>query len=423
MFKFIHAADLHLDSALKGLERYEGAPVDEIREAARSALKNLVELAVCESVGFVVIAGDIYDGDWKHHNTGMFFLSQMNRLREAGIPVIVISGNHDAANKMTRTLNLPDNVQMLSHKQPETATCARLDELGVAIHGRSFAKAAETDNLARDYPPKVPGLFNIGLLHTSLEGSSEHATYAPCTLDDLLQKDYDYWALGHVHNRAIVHDSPPIVFSGNLQGRHIRETGAKGCYLVTVDDRHQCSLEFRPLDVFRWETCCTDLSDIEQPEEMLTRFSAALALVVDRHPDMPLGVRVMLTGKCAAHQQLLADQERWTSEIHASALVASSGKVWVEKVCYQTRPKRNADTELMGDGPIGEIVSYLQELATDEKQLEGIAQELADLRRKLPNELIQGEDNLGLDSSDGMRQYLADVEQILLSRLMEDAPS
>jgi len=197
MITFLHAADIHLDSPLRGLERYPGVAVDEIRAATRRALENLVSLAIEREIGFVVIAGDIYDGDWKDHNTGLFFVAQMSRLRTAGIPVIMIAGNHDAANKMTRSLNLPSNVQMLSSRHAETAIHPRLEELGVAVHGRSFAHAAETDNLAREYPSKRAGMFNIGILHTALDGADEHARYAPCSLTDLQQKDYDYWALGH----------------------------------------------------------------------------------------------------------------------------------------------------------------------------------------------------------------------------------
>src|SRR5713101_8288517 len=120
MFKFLHAADIHLDSPLKGLERYEGAPIDQLRQATRRALENLIQLALDEKVAFVLIAGDLYDGTWKDYNTGLFLTAQMARLREANIAVVVIAGNHDAANKMTRTLRLPDNVTLLAAAKPDS---------------------------------------------------------------------------------------------------------------------------------------------------------------------------------------------------------------------------------------------------------------------------------------------------------------
>ena len=149
MFRFLHAADIHLDSPQRGLDRYEGAPVAECRGATRRALENLVELALAEKVAFVVIVGDLYDGDWPDYNTGLFFGKQMVRLRDGGIPVFMIRGNHDAANKMTKDLKLVDNVHVLSSQHAETHV---LDDHGVAIHGQSFPTQAVLTNLARSYP-------------------------------------------------------------------------------------------------------------------------------------------------------------------------------------------------------------------------------------------------------------------------------
>ena len=171
--KFIHTADIHLDSPLCRLEAYEGAPVEEVRQASRRAFENLIDLAIEESVDFVLIAGDLFDGDWKDYNTGLYFIKQAGRLSDSRIQVFIVSGNHDAAGKMTRSLPYPDNVHVLSWRKPETRI---IDHLKVAVHGQSFPKVAVTDNLAIDYPDPVPGHFNIGLLHTSLTGREGHET-------------------------------------------------------------------------------------------------------------------------------------------------------------------------------------------------------------------------------------------------------
>ena len=135
MFSFIHAADVHIDSPLWGLERYEGAPVDEIRGATRRSFENLVTLAIEEKVDFVIIAGDLYDGEWKDYNTALFFVREVAKLRDAGIRVFAVTGNHDAASQITRSLRMPDNVTLFSTRKPQTI---RLDSLGVALHGQSF---------------------------------------------------------------------------------------------------------------------------------------------------------------------------------------------------------------------------------------------------------------------------------------------
>jgi DNA repair exonuclease SbcCD nuclease subunit len=246
MFRFIHAADIHLDSPLKGLELAEDAPLEDIRAASRRALENLVDLAIGEEVAFILIAGDLYDGEWRDFNTGLFFNQCMVKLKDAGIRVFVISGNHDAANQMTKTLQLPDNVHKFSSRKAETITIEGID---VAVHGQSFGARAVSNNLSLNYPEARGGHFNIGLLHTALSGREGHEPYAPCSVDDLRSKGYQYWALGHVHKREEVHNDPWIVFPGNIQGRHIREIGHKGCTMVTVDEKQVSYVKHIDLNV------------------------------------------------------------------------------------------------------------------------------------------------------------------------------
>ena len=188
MVRFIHTADIHLTAPYRGLERYEGAP-RLLRSATRQAFDNLIKLAVDQGVDFVLIAGDLYDGDWLDYNTGLYFVRQMNVLREAGISLFLVRGNHDAASQIAKSLTLPDNVREFSCQGPETVI---LDSLGVALHGQGYLQRQETSNLARNYPDPVPGLVNIGLLHTALDGREGHEPYAPCSVDELVNKGYDY---------------------------------------------------------------------------------------------------------------------------------------------------------------------------------------------------------------------------------------
>jgi DNA repair exonuclease SbcCD nuclease subunit len=255
MMKFVHAADLHLDSPLRGLQRYEGAPVDRMRGATRRALENLIALCLEEEVRLLLLAGDLFDGNWKDYSTGLFFAKQMSRLRQAGIPVVLIRGNHDAASQITRSLQLPDNVVELATRRPETRV---FEELGIAVHGQGFATRAVSEDLALRYPAAVAGLVNVGLLHTCATGREGHDPYAPCAVETLIAKGYDYWALGHVHRREVLAQDPWIVFAGNLQGRHVKEAGAKGATLVTLAGGRITDVVHRPLDVVRWVICDVD---------------------------------------------------------------------------------------------------------------------------------------------------------------------
>ena len=270
--QFLHASDLHIDSPLRGLDRYEGAPVARLRTATRAALERLVDVAITEHVDFVLFAGDIYDRDWQDFHTGLFFREQMVRLGRANIRVFIVQGNHDAQGVITRQLILPPNVTVFSSR---TAQTFRIDELSVAIHGRSFPDRAVDEDLVPAYPPPVPDFFNIGMLHTSLNGRPGHDPYAPTDLATLVSKGYDYWALGHVHAREVVSEAPRVVFPGNLQGRHANETGAKGCEMVTVN-AGRIEAEFVALDVVRWHQMAVPLDGHDRLETLGAAVSEAL---------------------------------------------------------------------------------------------------------------------------------------------------
>jgi DNA repair exonuclease SbcCD nuclease subunit len=308
---------------------------------------------------------------------------------------------------------------MLSSRKAETV---ELTDLGVAIHGRGFASPQVADNVVNQYPARRAGWFNIGVLHTSLDSESdgEHARYAPCRIDDLRQKEYDYWALGHIHTRAIRHRDPPIVYPGNLQGRHVRETGPKGCMVVSVDDAGTARSDFVPVDVFRWELCVVDASGLTSTDDLLSECAAQLSALLDGNDGLPLAVRIMLTGRTAAHQHLAAELSSWTNQMRAMALDVSGGKLWLEKVKSKTRPPRAATEAALSDGPMSELLRQCRELHDSHELLDELAAELADFKRKLPDELRHGEDSLALDDPDRLREMLADVQALLVGRLAEE---
>lgn len=418
MFSFIHAADIHLDSALRGLARHENAPVDTVRGATREALRGLVGLAREQAVDFVLISGDLYDGDWPDYNTGLFFAAQMAQLDAANIPVMLIAGNHDAHSQITRRLRLPANVHLFGADAPETH---ELKDLRVAIHGQSFATRAVTENLALKYPAPVPGVFNIGLLHTALDGRAGHDPYAPCTLEDLTALGYDYWALGHVHTREILHESPPIVFPGNTQGRHIRETGPKGCYLVRAGGHKPCSLEFHPLDVVRWAELTVDLTGLHREGEALDCCRASLDAALEEAGGRVLAARVVFTGTTPLHAVLRGDLDRLTAEVCALALAGGGEAIWVEQVSLKTQPARETAQETtLETGPIAELAAYMAALDDDAAAVVTFSQALEPLARRLPGELRREPDPLDLVGGDAVRAVLADALPLLQSRLQAE---
>lgn len=415
MFRFIHAADIHLDSALHGLERYEGAPVEEIRGATRRAFDNLIALAIDEQASFVLLAGDLYDGDWKDYNTGLYFVERMGRLREAGIQVFVVAGNHDAASQITKHLRLPNNVKMFATHAPEQVI---LDDLGVAIHGQGFATRAVTDDISQAYPQGDPQLFNIGLLHTCLDGKPGHEPYAPCTIDGLRSKGYRYWALGHVHQREQVNRDPWIVFPGNVQGRHIRETGPKGCTLVTADNGEVARVEHRDLDVMRWSLCKLDVTDIASADEIYEQARAGLQAVLDDAEGRPAAARLVLHGVCPAHSRLHADREYWVQEYRALCSSLGGAGVWLEKVSIDTRPYVSADDVFARDDALGGLLRGIRDLELDDIALDELAHEMSALRQKLPAEILSGEDHYDPTDPERIKDILEDIKALLVKQLL-----
>jgi DNA repair exonuclease SbcCD nuclease subunit len=416
-FTFIHAADIHLDSPLRGLEKYEGAPVEEIRNASREALINLVNLAIEQEVAFVVIAGDVYDGDWKDYHTGLFFVNQMTRLKKAGIEVYMIRGNHDAQSIITKELKLPDNVIEFAVNQPSTEIN---EEWKVAIHGQGFASRSVTENLARAYPDKLDGYLNIGILHTSATGREGHETYAPCTVDDLLQKKYDYWALGHIHLREVLHkENPVILFPGNIQGRHVRETGNKGCTLVHVENGHITSYDHHSLDVLRWEICEVDASAVDSLDELIEAARQEIDHLQQQADGRFLAIRFQITGASPIHEQLIVEKNHVINNLRSMAL--EFGDVWIEKVKINTTRIVSLDELKETHTPIASILEFLEEVRHDEDTINELLEEFEDIQNALPLELKQGEDNFDFSDPEAMTVRLKEVEDLILHHIQTKA--
>lgn len=413
MFRFLHAADTHIDSPLEGLDAYDGAPVAQLRGATRAAFANLVDLALAERVDFLLLAGDLYDGDWKDYSTGLFFTRQMARLKAAAIPVCLIAGNHDAASVLTRRLTLPDNVHVFSTRTAETR---QLDGLPVAIHGRGFPHRAVPENLVPDYPAPLSGRFNIGLLHTSLTGTPGHDTYAPCSLADLTAKGYQYWALGHVHQPQVLAEAPWVVYPGNTQGRHVREAGPRGCRLVTVDDGLEVvDAEFRPLDVVRWDQVQVDVNGTVNITDIHTRIGAALACSHAGADGRLLAARVILVGACDQHAALKHDLPGLRAECINQAQMVGEG-IWIEDVAVRTTPRQDLAELAERDDLSRTVLAVLDQAEVGDV---AVPDEVRDLMKLLPAELRAGmEADL---APENRADLLDDLRGILLDSLARSA--
>ena len=415
--RFLHAADIHLDSPMSGLPHYPGAPTEEVRNATRQAFKNMIDLAIERAVDFVVIAGDLYDGDWKSYDTGLVFREQMIRLGEASIPAYVVLGNHDAASVITKKLSLPEGVHVFSHRK---ATTELLPDLGVAIHGQSFAKRDVYDDLSVEYPAPQDGLFNIGLLHTAADGREGHVSYAPCSTAALAAKGYDYWALGHVHQRELLNDSPVILFPGNLQGRHIRETAAdgKGCTIVEVDEAHRIDMEHVAVDVVRWAHLQIDAGGLDSMDGLLAKIEGELRSAHDACNGRLLAARLTLVGDTALHGALIGDNDDLLNEVRGRGLDVALNQVWIEKIKIKTRSLVSMQDLRERRDTLGDVVRALEFSGKDSAVQERLRTDLGALFDKVGNEAFERFPELAkLKDGDSLGELIERASELVIVSL------
>jgi len=403
-FRFIHAADLHLGSPFQGLALKDAAIAELFIEASRKAFSALVDQAVERGVDFFIVAGDVYDGDWKDNKIGLFFNREVARLERAGIPVFLLKGNHDAESVITKTITLPRNVSEFPVARPGTF---KLEHLKVALHGQGFAERSASENLALAYPKPEAGWFNIGVLHTSLTGREPHAPYAPCSAEDLRSRGYDYWALGHVHDFEIVAEDPLVVFPGNLQGRSIREQGAKGAVLVTVEDG-RVTHERIITDSARFAELAVAVEPDDDIPAILRRLEDALEAVAEKMEGRPLALRIRLGGRSRFRKELMARADDFRDEVQA-ACHRCHEDIWLEKLDVRVEPETGgatASADMLGLEGLIPMGAFPPELLSDAEA------RIAEIAARLPGGTGAGELALGDDAE----ALLEEARDLLLSR-------
>jgi DNA repair exonuclease SbcCD nuclease subunit len=380
-FQFIHAADLHIDSPLAALGAKDARVAATFAEAGRKAVERLISETIDSGAKFLIVAGDVFDGDWRDVSTGLFFAGELGKLDRKGIPTFLIKGNHDAVSEITRGLPYPESVHVFDALKGETLL---LEDLQVAVHGRSFPERAVPANFLASYPPRRDGWLNIGVLHTSLDGSSAHASYAPCTVADLQRFGYDYWALGHIHNAAVVSKDPWIVYPGNIQGRNPRERGAKGAVRVTVEDGRIADVQPFPLDSARWADERVDLAGLADDEAITEAVVTALKAAHEAAEGRALAVRLTLCGETAAHGRLVARLSEgaagWRAELQSLAYRLAQD-CWIEKIRIGTKPPAAA---LATEPDALDVASLLAAMAQEPEFLDEISGLLASVAAKAP---------------------------------------
>ena len=420
MFRFVHAADLHLDSPFRGLRQTQPELSKKLLKATFKAYDALIQLCIDKECQALLIAGDIFDGAARTIPGQRKFIKGLVRLSRAKIPVFICHGNHDPLDSWDASIldDIPSGVHQFG-ATPECVPVNPDDASSPLICGFSYPTQEVRESVLDGFPSGEPGRLTIGLLHANVGGDAGHDSYAPCTVDDLCDKGYDYWALGHVHTRAIKHDQhPTIVYPGNTQGRHINEQGARGVYVVDVDEQKHVDREFVALDVVRWAEAEVNINDIQTVLELEERLQACVGALQTGAQGRTLVFRLCLTGRGRLHSNVSNKEKReqWKEDLNGE-WGARQPLMFCTDIQDQTGSSIDRELLRKGNDFPADVVEVADAYLTEDKLVAQVEAQLALLGG---NSRVRRHLSGMVSNEDQARVLLNRAEEVALDLLLGD---
>jgi DNA repair exonuclease SbcCD nuclease subunit len=414
-FRFLHLADLHLETNFGG----RPSTRERLRHAALEAFENAVEYAINNKLHAVLAAGDLYDDPLLSVQTELAIGRQVQRLDEAHVWFLAVCGNHDPGSSAHRSIRLGletdaagaprERVHVFRDRQPEAVTVTDRDGTPVAVVvGAGHPNDAEGENLAANFPSITTNLPLVGLLHTHVESTpaaGRHDRYAPSGQRDYERAEYSYWALGHIHIRQCAVPGQPVHYAGNLQGRNARETGQKGGLVVEARSGVPAEPEFVRFAPVRWERApvdqIADCGSVRALVAKLTEVVGALATSSDE-----LVVRIELSGETPLAPLLRKSEER---DAIAQDLETATGALEIQ--LRNAGVVRPIDRRELRESPsaVARALELIEQAAHDDSLLEALA----------PGDLAAAVDPSQRVTY--LRELLSDLDEELIERSFEVA--
>ena len=418
--KFVHTADLHLDTPFTGLSRLDPGLAGRLRDATSRALASIADLCISEKVDFLLVAGDIFESGSAGLAAQIRFINELERLSANRIPVYFICGNHDHLDAWDNSFTLPEGVYRFGSSGVEKVTHFRDGEPVADIYGISYKSSHIRQSLVPLFEKaEKPAPFSIAMLHGMADVIGHDEKYAPFALRELLQKPFDYWALGHVHKRGVLSDDPPVVYPGNPQGRDFGEAGEKGCYLVEVFAGGRTSLEFVPVQHIRFEEAEIDLTATDDISKLSSSIDKALGNLVFTAEAERIILRIKLTGRTRLHRILNrpGEVEQITADLN-SRHSGGDGFPVIDSIEVLTRPV--IETGLLAGRTdfVGGLVRDIEKYENDNELLEELVERIC---RELPASKIFRE--TGELSAEQKQMILQKAKWLLLDKLADDEPA
>ncbi|MCR4425943.1 MAG: DNA repair exonuclease [Firmicutes bacterium] len=384
LFRFVHAADIHLDSPFAAVGAESEELAQKFIESTRDAFRRVVDLCIRRQADFLVLAGDVYDGSHKSLRAQLELRSGLGALARRGIHTFISCGNHDHLGGWRASLTWPPEVHFFG-PEVEVHRVVRDGEEVARVQGVSYPRAAVTENLAAGFRKDPAGPFAVGVLHANVGGVPSHENYSPCTLEDLASTGIDYWALGHVHAPKTLRDhGPTVVYPGSTQGRNPRETGPHGCQVVTVDNGAVSSIEFCPVDSIRWETVEVSIDELETLDDLVTRAEAEIIRAAAMADGRSLVVRVILGGRGRLDGEVRRSHvSRDILTLIRDRLGGGDPFIWVESLISNTTKEVDIEAFRREGSLVSDFLSEVEETLADPEALDMLRRDLAQrLRRR-----------------------------------------
>lgn len=402
--RFIHCADLHLDSPFQGFYDLPDSILTHVRESTFEAFHHVIDKAIEHKVDFVLFAGDIFDQDGRSLRAQIRFKKGLEKLNEKGIHAYVSFGNHDHLDGSFFPVTYPQNVHIFNRETVDTLPFYKGEEKVAQIHGFSYEKRAVRDSKIDEYPTPSKDVYHIGMLHGSIASNTDHDVYAPFRLEELVSKGYDYWALGHIHKKEVLHEEPHVVYSGNIQGRHRNESGDRGCYLVELKET-ATELTFVPTHTIRFESITINVDACESLDEVEEKVASWKE---DARTSSPRTFYTLyLEGKLSnsiINKEVMNElQSIWNEQEEGE-----TNWIWVHKLNWSQVPTWDRDQLMEGSHFVGELVRDLSSISSIQEDVRELT------RHTQARKFI---DSFSQDEQDEIKKQ---AEELLLTALMKE---
>ncbi len=416
-FIFVHAADIHLDSPFHGLSGINPQLKEVMTKATFAAYNNIIDLCIEKNVDFLLIAGDIYDSADKSLYAQLKFLEGLKRLSDAGIATYITHGNHDPLNGWSANLEWPDNVKVFGGDNVETVSVSKNGRVIANISGMSYRTKHIQDNLVKLFQKKdVSSPYTIGMLHCTVGSVEGHYPYAPCSVQHLKETNYDYWALGHIHQPQVIETKPFIVYSGNPQGRDPGELGERGCMVVEVDSKGNTTVDFIPVDSVRWCVEVLSVNGLKTEADLIKLLEEKM----DRLSEVSRGryviCRFVLQGRSSLKRLLIKDGflNDLVQHLRDNCDI-NPGSVWLERLKDEVSYPFERDDFLNRQDFISDLLSITDEICSSNDGLMELDGPLHELFGKGKIKQIL----MSLDDEERIR-ILRTAEELLLDKLIPE---